>query len=100
MPGKMVFRHDTANDIVIAEAYWTIDNEDDVRGWYQQWVEYLAPFNRKVDFIVVLDGMRLRPAMGTLWGEYRARINKSYSRFSFRVHANATTRTFSNTSGV
>ena len=100
MTGKIDFRHDTGNDVVIAIPHWKIETEDDVHLWFEQYQSYFKRFGRKMDFIVVLDDFAVAPAIGARWGEYRARVLKEFTRFSFRVHSNTKVKLFVNTSGV
>ncbi len=98
--GRIDFRYDQATDIVIATPHWHIETEQDVRTWYEQYVAYMKRFNRKMDFVVVLDDFRIKPSVGALWGEHRARIHRDFTRFSFTVRSDSQARLFTKTSNV
>lgn len=100
MPGQIDFSYDAANDIVIAIPHWRLVTKDDCKVWYDQWDRYLTRYKRKVDCIVVLDDFHVDPAIASAWGEYRAKLNITYFRHSFRVNADATVKLFVKTSGV
>jgi len=98
--GTIQFDYDGRNDIVVATPRWHIRTRGDCEVWYQQWVDYLATFGRRVDCVMVLDDFHVEPEIAAVWGEYRARINNQYTRFSYRVHSDWAVRLFAATSGV
>jgi hypothetical protein len=100
MGGKIDFRYDEANDVVIAIPHWSIETPEDVVEWFAQYERYMKGFNRKMDFVVVLDDFHIGPKIGVLWGEYRAKLHKLYTRHNFRVHSDNRVKLFVNTSGV
>jgi hypothetical protein len=101
MPGHIDFRFDEADEILFAHVHWKITTEQDVHEWFGQWETYFKREGlERVDCVIVVDGLEIAPSIGKLWGQYRALLVKNYTRFSFRVHENATVRTFTNTSGV
>ena len=100
MPGKILFSHDKANDIVVAVPKWKIASLQDCEAWFDEWAAHLAKYKRKVDCIVVLDDFHVDARIAAEWGEYRARLNKTYFRHSYRVHADQTVKLFIKTSGI
>ncbi len=100
MPGKIDFTYDTTNDIVIAVPKWNIETQEDCEVWYREWESCLSKYGRKVDCIVVLDDFHIHTRIASAWGEYRAKLNNTYFRHSFRVHADPTVKLFIQTSGV
>jgi hypothetical protein len=100
MPGKIEFSYDTANDIVIAVPRWTIETDQDCQVWFNEWATYLSTYERKVDCVVVLDDFHVDSRIASTWGEYRATLNNTYFRHSYRVHADRTVKLFIQTSGV
>ncbi len=100
MKGRIDFRYDATNDIVIASPRWSIQTEEDVQVWSGQYETYFTRFSRKMDFIVVLDEFEVATAVGSHWGVYRAKLNNEFTRFSFRVRTPKKVRLFVNTSGV
>jgi hypothetical protein len=100
MPGTIDFSYDAAKDIVIAVPKWTIASLEDCEAWFRQWADYLGAYGRKVDCVVVLDDFHIQPRIAAKWGEYRAKLNNTYFRHSFRVHADPTVKLFIQTSGV
>jgi len=100
MPGTIDFRHDTANDIVIAVPKWMIGSKEDCEVWFRQWADQLSKYGHKVDCVVVLDDFHVDARIAAVWGEYRAKLNNTYFRHSYRVHADPTVKLFIQTSGV
>src|SRR5690242_12661969 len=100
MPGQIQFTHDTANDIVVAVPKWTIASREDCEAWFREWAAHLSTYERKVDCVVVLDDFHVDPRIAAEWGEYRAKLNNTYFRHSYRVHADPTVKLFIQTSGV
>jgi hypothetical protein len=100
MPGTIEFTYDAAKDIVIAVPKWNIETKEDCEIWYTQWEAHLSKYGRKVDCVVVLDDFHIGPRIASAWGEYRAKLNNTYFRHSFRVHADPTVKIFIQTSGV
>ena len=100
MTGRIDFRYDAANDVIIATPHWKIESEADVIAWYEQYCAFMKKFGRKVDTVVVSDGLTVSPTVGAKWGEYRAKIHKQFVGYNYRVHCNSQVRLFVNTSGV
>ncbi len=102
MPGTIEFKYDREHDLVIADARWSIESEEDVRVWYRQWVDYFEKNfpGRRMDMVVELSQFEIKPAVAAHWGEYRAKIHKQYTRHSDRVHSSSRVRLYVNTSGV
>ncbi len=100
MPGSIDFRHDRTHDVIIAIPHWKIETKADVEEWYRQYEEFMKPFGRRMDFIVVLDDFQIATAIGPYWGEYRAKVHQRFTRFNYRVHANNKVKLFVNTSGA
>jgi hypothetical protein len=100
MPGKIHFTYDPVNDIVIATPRWSITTEQDCHAWLEEWAAHLSTYGRKVDCVVVLDDFHVDAQIASQWGEYRARLNNTYFRHSYRVNADPTVKLFIQTSGV
>ena len=100
MPGKIDFTYDEARDIIVAVPRWSISTDQDCDTWFKEWAGYLSTYGRKVDCIVVLDDFHVDARIASRWGEYRALLNNTYFRHSFRVHADQTVKIFIQTSGV
>ena len=100
MPGKIDFTYDKVNDIVVATPRWRIVTEQDCNVWLDEWAGHLSTYGRKVDCVVVLNDFHVDAGIASHWGEYRARLNKTYFRHSYRVNADRTVKLFIQTSGV
>lgn len=100
MAGTIDFKYDAAQDIVIATPKWKITTKEDCETWFEQWSRYLSKFGRKVDCVVVLTDFHVSAEIASAWGEYRARLNNTYFRHSYRVEADAIVKLFVTTSGV
>jgi hypothetical protein len=98
--GKIDFRYDSTNDLVVATPHWVIETEADVEAWYEQYASYMQKFGRKMDMVIVLDHFEIKPGIGVSWGVARGRIHKQFTRFNYRVHASNRVKLFVNTSGV
>jgi len=101
-PQTIEIRHDTANDILIARPRWTLATKADVVAWHKNWVDLLTPYvaKKKPDIVVVLDEFRITGEAITLWGEYRADLNKNYFGISYRVNADSKVHITTLTSGM
>ncbi len=71
-----------------------------LRGLVREWEAHLSKYGRKVDCVVVLDDFHVDTQIAARWGEYRAKLNNTYFRHSYRVHADRTVKLFIQTSGV
>ena len=100
MNGKIEFRYDGANDLVIATPRWVIETEADVALWHDQYVSYMQRYSRKMDMVIVLDHFEIKAAIGVAWGLARAKIHQQFTRFNYRVHATNRVKLFVNTSGA
>jgi len=98
--GTIQFHYDIVNDVVVAVPRWKVETPEDVLEWFRQYETYMKFFRRKMDMIMVLDHFELAPAVGVLWGEYRGRVLQTFTRHSYRVHANNRVKLYVNTSGA
>ena len=100
MSGTIQFTYDKANDVVVAVPKWTIASQQDCEAWFGEWSAYLSTYGRKVDCVVVLDDFHIDARIAAQWGEYRAKLNNTYFRHSYRVNADQTVKLFIQTSGI
>jgi hypothetical protein len=101
MPGRIRFSYRALLDVVVADVDWTIDTEDDVAVWYEEYKAFFSSrFTRKVDLILELSKFRVSPRVGAHFGECRARILAEFTRRSYRVNQGARERTFMYTSSA
>ena len=100
MKGTMEFNYDEKNDIVIVTPHWRIETKEDCEIWYNQWVDYLEKFGRKIDAIMVLNDFYVKAGVSVEWGHYRVKILKEYTRFTYRVSPDLATGIFIKTSGI
>ena len=100
MTGTIIFEIDKANDIVIAKPKWNIETKEDCEIWYKQWEDYLSKFGKKIDIVVDLKEFKIASPIAEAWGEYRAKLNNNFFRFSYRVNPELLTGIFIKTSGV
>ena len=98
--GTIDFQYDEAHDLIVAIPHWNIETKEDVLLWFGQYETYMRTFNRKMDFVVVLDDFTIGPSIGPFWGEHRAKIHQLYTRFNYRVHSSNRVKLFVNTSGA
>lgn len=100
MIGTIDFRHDMRNDIVIATPNWKIETKEDCEVWTRQYDDYFARFCRPMDVIFVLDDFVVTSGIISEWGEYRAKMVKAYTRFSYRVHSKSLVNIIVKTSAI
>ena len=100
MKGKIDFRYDRLNDLIIATPHWTLESDADVAEWYSQYESYMQGYARKMDMVIVLDHFEIKPAIAVSWGVARAKIHQQFTRFNYRVRATNRVRLFVNTSGA
>jgi hypothetical protein len=100
--GSIDFSYDAKRDIVFATPHWRIETLNDVAAWYQQYVDYFEHefHGKKVDLILVLGDFEIESSIAVRWGEYRAKMNNTYNRYSCRVGGRPRVALFSKTSGV
>lgn len=96
------FRYDLVNDIVIATVHWTLRTREDVAAWHQEWKQGLKQFTleHKPDVVIVLDDFHVQDEALSLWGEYRADLNKKYMGITYRVRGDTAVRVTILTSGM
>ncbi|MDD2775110.1 MAG: hypothetical protein PHU06_04065 [Gallionella sp.] len=87
--GTIQFQYDAENDVVIAIPNWKIETPADCEVWLKQYTDYLTPFGRKMDLVMVLDDFAVTSQIINVWGEYRMTLVKEHIRFSYRVHVNS-----------
>jgi hypothetical protein len=100
MKGTIIFEHDKVNDIFFAKPLWNIETKQDCEIWYQQWSDYLTPFEKKIDIVINLNEFKVASQIAEVWGEYRAKLTNSFFRFSYRVNPELITGIFIKTSGI
>lgn len=100
MTGTMEFNYDEAHDIVIVTPHWRIETKEDCETWYNQWVDYAIQFGRKMDAIMVLNDFYVKAGVSVEWGQYRVKILKEHTRYTYRVSPELTTGIFIKTSGI
>lgn len=81
MKGKIEFRCDGVNDLVIATPRWVIETEAGVALWHDQYVSYMQRYGRKMDMVIVLDHSRSKRRSAWL-GAWLGRRFTSSSRAS------------------
>jgi hypothetical protein len=97
----MRFIYDEALDVV--EAFfegWELKTAEDVVAWRREVEKELGRFGRKVDLLINLDGLVVRPRVSKFFGEERAEVLARYTTRSFRYGGDPWTRTAVFTSAV
>ena len=99
--GRVWFEHDRSLDVVEAlfESY-ELASEAGVVRWRQEVERGLARFGRKVDLLIRLDGLVVRPAACRFFGEHRSQVLARHTHQSFRYGGDGATRTTVFTSSV
>lgn len=101
MPGKIRFTYRATVDVVIATVDWTLETEDDVLQWCEEYKAYFSGrFHRKVDLILELSNFHVNPRVGAFFGKYRAQILSEFTNRSYRVNQHPLERSFMHTSSV
>lgn len=94
MGTHMRFVLDEQYDIVEAffEAY-ELRSAADVLAWRAKVERELGRFGHKVDLLINLDGLVVRPAAAKLYGEHRSQLLALFANRSFRYGGDNATRT-------
>jgi hypothetical protein len=101
MKGRIKFSYRAVLDVVVADVDWTVETEEDVLQWYEEYRAFFSGrFPRKVDLILELSKFHISPRIATLLGEYRARVLAEFTRRSYRVNQAHRERTFMYTSSA
>jgi hypothetical protein len=101
MVGKIKFTYRAALDVVIAHVDWTLETEEEVLVWRDQYRSYFqGRYNRKVDLILELSNFHVSPRVAPFFGKYRAEINSDFVNRSYRVNQLARERTYMYTSST
>lgn len=101
MPGKIKFNYRASHDVVVASVDWTIETEEDVLVWYEEYRAYFTGrFPRKVDIVLELSNFHVNPRVGTFFGKYRAQVLSEFTNRSYRVNQLPRERTFMYTSSA
>lgn len=90
-------------DVGVVEALFDgvfLIRADDVEEWDRRVRAGLARFGGKVDLLIALDGLRVKPAAARRFGEARAAVLDEFARRSFRYGADPWTATSISTSSV
>jgi hypothetical protein len=97
----MRFQYDPSLDAVHASfTDCVLSTPKDVERWEREVKARLATFGRKVDLLIDMSGLIVKPAVSTLFGEARARVLRMYANRSFRYGADRSTRISVFTSSV
>lgn len=94
MPRRMRFVHDRVLDVV--EAFFEeceLKTAEDVAAWRRDVEKELARFGKKVDLLINLDGLVVRPNVSRHFGEQRAQVLAQFAARSFRYGGDLPTRT-------
>lgn len=86
------FFHDRVYDIVEAKfANVVLENSTDVLRWRREVEQQLAAFGRRVDLLIDLDGLVVRPSASQFFGEQRAQVLMRFAIRSFRYNGSQNT---------
>lgn len=94
MTWSMRFEYDHGCDAVSATFVdCVLAERKDVDRWEREVSRRLETFGRKVDLLIDLGGLIVKPAASAAFGEARSRVLSRYALRSFRYGADRTTRT-------
>lgn len=97
----MRFVFDEALDLVEASFdACELRTETDVLAWRAEVERELGRFGRKVDLLINLDGLIVRPTASRAFGEQRSQVLGRFAKRSFRYGGDRLTRTTVFTSSV
>ena len=92
MPWSMRFDYDVTIDAVHASfTDCVLSTAADVTRWEREVSLRLSTFSRRVDLIIDMSGLLVRPAVSALFGKARSRVLGTYSIHSFRYGADRAT---------
>ncbi len=93
MSWSMRFEYDPAIDAVHASfTDCVLATPKDVTRWEREVSADLSYLGRRVDLLIDMTGLIVKPAVSLLFGEARARVLGTYAIHSFRYGADRTTR--------
>lgn len=100
-PWLIRFRFLPEDDAVLAEFDGVdLNTPEDVHRWAREVDTKLRGFGRKVDLIINLDGLRVKPAASREFGKCRAEVLATHSKSSYRFGGDRSTLTSVHTSAV
>jgi hypothetical protein len=86
------FLHDRAYDVVEAKFFDVVlETTADVLRWRREVEQHLSSFGRRVDLLIDLDGLVVRPAATQFFGEQRSQVLMRFSIRSFRYNGSLST---------
>ena len=98
---KMTFTQDTEHDVVTATFTDVVLNTPaDVSRWRREVEHLLGRYGKKVDLLVNLDGLVVKPGASRSFGRERSDVLAKYTTRSFRYGGDAQSRTSIFTSSV
>jgi len=97
----MSFTYDAQNDVVTASfTDVVLANSADVLRWQREVEGHFAKFGRKVDLLIDLAGLMVKPGASRTFGKCRASVLSRFTLRSFRFNGDTSTRTSVFTSSV
>jgi len=100
-PWVIRFRYVAEDDAVLAEfENVEIQTREDADRWAREVDVRLRSFGRKVDLLINLDGLQVKPAASRDFGRRRAEVLEKYARSSYRFGGDRPTLTSVLTSAV
>lgn len=100
-PWSISITYDAAHDVATAVfRHVTLHNAADVRRWRQGVEREFERIGKKVDLLIDLDGLVVRPAAARAFGQTRAEVLAKHTNTSVRFGGDAQTRATIFTSAV
>lgn len=101
MSGRMSIEYDPRNDVVqLRFTRYLLVSVADVQVWRADVEEKLAPFGRKVDLLIDLNGLELTFTAKRFFGQARREVLERFTQRAYSYGGDDMTRMFLSTSGV
>jgi hypothetical protein len=100
MSGRIKFTYRAKEDVLVAVVAWHLETDEDLDAWFAECVAYFKKqkLSRKLDVIFELSDFRVHPRVAPRFGELRSTLLAEYSRRTYRVKMDRTTKAFMYTS--
>jgi hypothetical protein len=87
--GRLHFAYRPLLDVVVVTAGWSLESEEDVLAWYEEYRCYFTSVfgRRKVDIIFDLSQFSVAAKMAKLFTEYRVKVIAEFANRTYRVNA-------------
>jgi hypothetical protein len=100
--GRLLFAYRPSLDVVVVNAEWCLESEEDVLAWYEEYRRYFTSVfgSRKVDVIFELTKFSVSAKVAKLFTDYRLKLVTDFTNRTYRVNASTRFKTIMYTGTV